>query len=108
MSEFIETGIDILGEIPRGSHFCSFYETKQDLLDTLVPYFKTGLENNECCLWVISVPGLISIDDAKAALEQTVPGFDQHLFKGNIEIINGLDWYLEENVFNLERVIGAW
>ena len=43
----IETGIGVVGEIPWGSHFFLFYETKEDLLDTLVPYFKAGLKNNE-------------------------------------------------------------
>ena len=108
MPELIKTGIDVLGEIPRGSHFCNFYETKQDLLDTLVPYFQAGLENNEFCLWVITNVGPITVEEAKGALEKVVPGLDRHLSDGNIEIFNGLDWYLEKNVFKLERVIKAW
>ena len=35
-----KTGISVVGDVPWGTHFCYFYETKQDLLDTLVPYFK--------------------------------------------------------------------
>jgi hypothetical protein len=30
-----------------GAHFCLFYETKQDLLDTLISYCKSGLESEE-------------------------------------------------------------
>ena len=108
MSELRKTGIDVLGDIPWGSHFCNFYETKQDLLDTLVPYFKAGLESKEFCLWVVSNSELITVEEAKGALEQAVPDLDRHLSDGNIEILNGLDWYLEENVFNLERVTSAW
>ncbi len=48
------SGIDIIGDIPWGIHFCQFYHTKEDLMDILIPYFKAGLENNEFCLWVIS------------------------------------------------------
>ena len=33
------TGISVVGDVPWGTHFCQFYETKDDLLDTLVPYF---------------------------------------------------------------------
>lgn len=47
-----KTGIDILGDVPWGTHFCLFYKTKEDLCDILVPYFKAGLENNEFCMWV--------------------------------------------------------
>jgi len=37
------SGINIIGYIPQGTHFCQFYETPEDLTDLLVPYFKAGL-----------------------------------------------------------------
>lgn len=40
------TGIRVVGEMSWEAHFCHFYETKEDLLNTLVPYFKAGLEDN--------------------------------------------------------------
>ncbi|KKM75836.1 hypothetical protein LCGC14_1386150, partial [marine sediment metagenome] len=40
-------GIEVLEDCPWGTHICLFYENKEDLLETLVPYFKAGLENNE-------------------------------------------------------------
>ena len=60
------TGIAILGDTPWGTHFCQFYDSKQDLIDILVPYFKAGLENNEFCMWVTSKP--LRAEEAKAAL----------------------------------------
>ena len=107
-SELRKTGISIVGDVPWGTHFCHFYETKQDLLDTLVPYFKAGLENKEFCLWVVSNSELVTVEEAKRALEQAVPDLDRHLSDQNIEILNGLGWYLEENVFNLERITNKW
>ena len=106
--ELRKTGMSIVGDVPWGTHFCHFYETKQDLLDTLVPYFKAGLESKEFCLWVVSNSDLITVEEAKGALEQAVPDLDQHLSEGNIEILDGHDWYLKENVFNFERVMSAW
>jgi len=38
------SGIDIIGDVPWGTHFCQFYQTKEDLMNILVPYFKAGLE----------------------------------------------------------------
>ena len=35
----------LLGDMPWGTHFCIFHETKEDMIDTFVPYFKAGLEN---------------------------------------------------------------
>ena len=51
-----KTGIGVVGDVPWGSHFYMFYETKEDLLDTLVPYFKAGLES--AVSWRTLVPGL--------------------------------------------------
>ena len=91
-----------------GTHFCYFYETKQDLLDTLIPYFKAGLESNEFCLWVVTDPDLITVHEAKQALEQAVPDLDRHLAERRIEILNGYEWYLKGDAFSLERVTSAW
>ena len=41
------SGIEGVGDMPWGTHFCLFYETKDDLLNVLLRYFKAGLENNE-------------------------------------------------------------
>jgi len=51
-----KSGIGSIGDIPWGTHFCQFYQTKEDLLDILVPYFKAGLENNEFCMWITAKP----------------------------------------------------
>jgi len=102
------SGISVVGDLPWGSHFCHFYETRQDLLDTLVPYFKAGLESREYCLWVVSTADLLTVAEAKHALAQAVPDLDRHLSDGNIEIFDGPEWYLEESAFNLERVTSAW
>ncbi|NLO29334.1 MAG: hypothetical protein GX120_02190, partial [Methanosarcina mazei] len=61
-----ESGIDAIGDIPWGTHFCQFYQTKEDLIEIFIPYFKAGLENNELCLWITSDP--LGVEDAKEAL----------------------------------------
>jgi PAS domain S-box-containing protein len=107
-TELRQTGINVVGDMPWGTHFCHFYETKQDLLELLVPYFKVGLESNEFCLWVISDSDLITVEETKGALAQAVPDLDQHLSNENIEILKGRDWYFENNALDIKRVIGAW
>ncbi|HIH95155.1 TPA: PAS domain-containing protein, partial [Methanosarcina acetivorans] len=86
------SGIDIIGDIPWGTHFCQFYQTKEDLMDVLVPYLKAGLENNEFCMWVTSQP--LDMKDAKEALRRAVPDLDTYLGKGQIEIIPYTHWYV--------------
>ena len=81
-----KTGIDIIGDVPWGTHFCQFYQTKEDLIDILVPYFKAGLENNEFCMWVTSEP--LNKKEAEEVMRKAVPNFDQYLERGQIEIIH--------------------
>lgn len=64
-----DSGIDIIGDVPWGTHFCHFYQTREDLIDILVPYFKAGLENNEFCVWVASQA--LEIEEAREALTCT-------------------------------------
>ena len=40
------TGIPAVGNIPWGTHICNFFQTPEDLVDTLVPYFKAGLDKD--------------------------------------------------------------
>jgi len=104
--ELRKTGISVVGDLPWGAHFCTFYETKQDLLDILIPYFKTGLENNEFCLWIVSNSELITSEEAKAALGHAVPRLDQYLSKGRIEIVpHDQWWFLKSRTFDLHRVV---
>ncbi|HEY5074748.1 MAG TPA: MEDS domain-containing protein, partial [Pyrinomonadaceae bacterium] len=83
-----KTGIGVIGDMPWGTHFCYFYETREDLLHTLIPYFKAGLENNEFCLWIVSKSELLTVAEAKDALRQAVPNLDRYLAQGSIEILN--------------------
>lgn len=97
------TGIDIIGDISWGTHFCQFYRTKKDLIDILVPYFKAGLENNEFCIWITSKP--LSEDDAAKALAKVLPDLDSYLKKGQIEIIPHDRWYLNKGGFNSKKAL---
>src|ERR1700746_1091628 len=104
--EMRKTGIDVVGDIPWGSHFCLFYETRADLLETLVSYCKVGLENQEFCLWVVAEP--LTAEDAKLALKRVVPDLDQYFTDQSIEIVAARDWYLQDGTFDLNRVISGW
>jgi signal transduction histidine kinase len=102
--ELRKTGINVVGDLPWGAHFCYFYETKQDLLDILIPYFKTGLENKEFCLWVISNSELLTVEEATSALRNALPDLDRYVAERSIEIIGHEDWFLSGKTFDPHRV----
>ena len=96
--EMRNTGIDVVGDMPWGTHFCLFYETQADLLETLVYYCKAGLESQEFCLWVVAEP--LTEEDARGALKRAVPEFDRYLADHSIEIVPARDWYLQDGTFD--------
>jgi C4-dicarboxylate-specific signal transduction histidine kinase len=105
-AETRKTGIDVVGDMPWGTHFCLFYETKEDLLDTLIPYCKAGLESGEFCLWIVAEP--LTVEEATGALKDTVAGFSRYLADSSIEIVSARDWYLSGGTFDLKRVTAGW
>jgi PAS domain S-box-containing protein len=106
LTEMRKTGVEVVGDMPWGTHFCLFYETRADLLETVVCYCKAGLENQEFCLWVVAEP--LTRADARQALKRAVPDLDQYLADRSIEIVTARDWYLQDGTFDLNRVISGW
>jgi transcriptional regulator with GAF, ATPase, and Fis domain len=99
------SGIDVVGYLPWGTHFCHFYNTKEDLLETLVPYFKAGLKSKEFCLWVVSD---VTKQEAIDALRRDTPDLERHFADRNMEIVSDREWYLDSGIQDLDRVIEGW
>src|SRR5258705_1058096 len=106
ITEMRKTGIDVVGDMPWGTHFCLFYETQADLLETLVSYCKAGLEVREFGLWVVAEP--LAVEDARREWNQAVPDCDGYSADQSIEIVAARDWYLKDGEFDLSRVIRGW
>src|SRR6266481_917923 len=105
-TEVRKSGIDVVGDMSWGTHVCLFYETKEDLLDTLVSYCKAGLESQEFSLWVVAEP--VREEEARHALKQVVPDLDRYLTDHGIDIVSAGDWYLQGGTFDLKRVMSGW
>jgi C4-dicarboxylate-specific signal transduction histidine kinase len=101
-----KTGVDVIGDMPWGTHFCLFYETKEDLIQTSVPYCRTGLESGEFVVWVVAEP--LTVDEVTNALKDAVPDFDRYLSDSSIEISPAREWYIPDDQFDLRRVTAAW
>lgn len=101
-----QSGIEAVGAIGWGTHFCQFYDGQDELLETLVPYFAAGLEGGEACLWITTEP--LTVDRARAALRAAVPDLDDRAGLGGLEIVSHGDWYLQDGTFGRERVGEAW
>ncbi|HYC41969.1 MAG TPA: MEDS domain-containing protein [Noviherbaspirillum sp.] len=100
------SGISCCGELHWGSHFCHLYETREDLIDTLVPFFSAGLINNDKCLWVTSAP--LDAAAATAALAEKMPDFALYLSRGQIQIIDYPEWYTRIGKMDADSVLQSW
>jgi signal transduction histidine kinase len=106
-TEIRKSGIDVVGDmVAWGAHFCLFYETKEDLLDTLTSYCRSGLERGEYCLWIVADP--LTIDEARGALKETVPDVDRHLADSRLEMAAARDWFLQGGSFDGKRLTQDW
>src|SRR3990170_821969 len=107
MSEKLRSsGISVLGGLPWGTHICHFYESKEDLMEVLVPWFVEGLRGGELCVWVVSEP--LSVQDAADAMKRAIPALAGYIEKGRLKILRHDEWYLENGSFNAERVLNGW
>ncbi|HSM92604.1 MAG TPA: MEDS domain-containing protein [Anaeromyxobacteraceae bacterium] len=100
-----DSGIGVVGDLPWGSHFCQFYATREDLADIVVPYLRAGLEGGELCVWVTTE---LTNDEALARLGRGVPRFQEHVAKGQVQVVPHTEWYLRGGRFELKRTIDLW
>jgi signal transduction histidine kinase len=95
-----------VGSLPWGAHFCQFYDEQVDLVDSLVPFFKAGLDSHEKCLWVTSEP--LPARDARTALRQAVPDLAERERCNQIEIIDHHDWYTATGKTDADSTLRGW
>ena len=101
-----QLGLGDLAPVPPGSHIAYFYESREDLLQAVIPFLKAGLEAGECCLWV-PTPAL-TVDQAREALAQAIPGLAQFLDSGQLSILSHTEVYTRGGGFDPERVMHGW
>ena len=92
--------------LPQGTHFCEFYSTDEQLVQTLVPYFTAGVQLDEFCVCVTSDPA--GVEGTETRLRKAAPHLDRFLDSGQIEILDCRDWYLRGGHFDGDRVVGQW
>jgi two-component system sensor kinase FixL len=79
------SGIEGVGALPWGAHFCQLYDAADELLEILVPFLAAGLGARELCVWAVSAS--LGVETATAALRRVVPDLDARLAAGHIEIM---------------------
>ena len=102
-----KTGINLIEEVPWGAHLALLYKTTENLFRILVPYIKSGLENNEFCMWIVT-SDFLTVNEAKRALERRVKDLDIYFKKGQIEILDSSQWYKGSEKLESTKILKAW
>jgi signal transduction histidine kinase len=105
-SELRSSGIDIIGDIPWGTHISYLYSPDENLSEVICPYIRDGLVNNELCLFIYS--NKYSFDTVKNWLSQYVKGIDNYIDSGQLILLPHTEWYLKNGGFDESRTKQQW
>jgi GAF domain-containing protein len=105
-SEKVPSGLEAVGDLHWGSHFCHFYRSENDLSDALVPFFREGLRHNEQCIWVTAAP--FDAAAAREALRRGLTDFARYEASGQIEIVDYSDWYMRGGALVADDIVRSW
>lgn len=100
----VDSGLQPIGLVEWGTHFCHFFRDEADMAETLVPYFKAGLSANEACLWVTAAP--FSKEAALGHLRVYFDDIDTRIAAGQLTVFDHTEWY--ERVAGRTDVVGLW
>jgi DNA-binding CsgD family transcriptional regulator len=89
----------VLAGVKHGSHLCAFYETKDDLIDLVLPFFAGGAKRGDACVWMM--PDSVSAEEAALHGRAAVA-------ESGIELYAGRKFYLRESHFEREPVESFW
>jgi hypothetical protein len=105
-SSLTECGLPGIRNIPYGTHMCHFYESREDLVSALVPYFTAGLRCNERCIWITAEPLVAA--DALAELRKKRINADAAVAEGSLVVRDYSEWYAEGGALKGTRVAELW
>jgi len=106
MESLRNSGIQPLGDVPWGTHFCLFYDTDADLTEVSVSYLAAGIAQNELCFWLVAAP--LTVETARSALRRAVPDFDRLEANGAVRFESTPEWLLHEGRIDAEYIGRRW
>lgn len=89
-----------------GDHVCQFYDTPEEVAESLIPYFKTGLERQEACGWIAGGPE--EVERANSAMRTAVADFDRRVAAGQMQIMSCEEWVRKCGILSTAERIQGW
>jgi len=102
-----DSGIWGLGRVPWGTHVSVFYNTSSEMSEVLIPYYRSGLENREKCVWICT--GTSGRQKAEESLTRAIPDAKRYIASRQMIVLSHDEFYLDsEGKFCPEKVAKQW
>jgi hypothetical protein len=99
------SGLNHLGSVPWGTHFCHLYESDTGLYNIVLPFLEAGLRHNEYCVWI--TPQYLEKETAIGVLREGILRFEQigqQEERAQLHIIGSDEWYLANGQFDPQEI----
>ena len=93
-----ETLREQLAGLAAGAHVCQLYDTPEQQIGALVPYFRAGISRGEQCLYIGDDA---HVDDLRAH----GIGSDEDLARGVLVVLSAREAHLRNGRFDPDRMI---
>ncbi len=93
---------DLIRDLKPHDHLCLIYESREEWLETVVPFILSGLERGEKCLYVVDAN---TAQEIKTIFEETGSDVDEYERKGQFSVIHERDSYTREGYFDPDLMI---
>lgn len=105
-NELRDSGIDIMGYIPWGTHIAQLCDSPIEYCKVLIPFIRQGINNNEFCVWIYSEGK--SGEEIKRTVHKHFKDIDSYIGSGRLKLFSHTEWYLKDNSFKEIRVTKQW
>jgi signal transduction histidine kinase len=101
-----DSGIDVLGSIPWGTHIAQLCDSPIEYCKVLIPFIRQGINNNEFCVWIYCENE--SGKKIKRLVHKHFKDIDSYIGSGRLKLFSHIEWYLKDNCFKETRVSKQW
>lgn len=92
----------IAGEVKLGLHVCSIYQNKEQQFSELLAFFKTGLENNHKCIYIVNEN---TKEEVTAIFEKAEIDLKKYIESGQFLFLTKKETYLKDGFFDPDEMI---
>lgn len=93
---------ELIGDLKPHDHLCLIYESREEWLETVVPFILSGLERGLKCIYVVDTN---TAQEIKAILKEAGLAVDEAEAKGQLSVIHERDAYTREGFFDPDLMV---